>query len=373
MGKTITMKPGVADVFQGCSARAGRKQEASFMARRNRSSIRKERIIMLASSVLVLAALTVTGVYVRNNNRAEKEDYVVDFEALEQNSTELAENTVDGEELDTLFAGVGTDDLDYDPSFQEANSKHVENLEETEKAEGLKETEKSAQKDTIDTIEEKIKEKQEEKEKQKTADTESDQSQKEETDQKEKKEETVKKSDSEKTEEQAQEEEGMFDETVDTVMSGEVQAEGISTTVQPELDFGEEDSLVWPIVGDVLINYSMDKTIYFPTLDQYKYNPAIVIAATQGENIAAAADGRVTSVSYDSGTGNTVVMELGNGYELTYGQLENITVSEGSYVQVGDVIGTVAVPTRYYSTEGTNVYFKLTKDGEPVNPMSKLQ
>ena len=50
------------------------KQEASFMARRNRSSIRKERIIMLASSVFVLAALTVTGVYVRNNNRAEKED-----------------------------------------------------------------------------------------------------------------------------------------------------------------------------------------------------------------------------------------------------------------------------------------------------------
>lgn len=165
----------------------------------------------------------------------------------------------------------------------------------------------------------------------------------------------------------------MFDETVDDVVSDEVQAEAISTTVQPELDFSEEDGLVWPIVGDVLINFSMDKTIYFPTLDQYKYNPAIVIAATQGENISAAADGRVTSVSYDPGTGNTVVMELGNGYELTYGQLENITVSEGSFVHVGDGIGTVAAPTKYYSMEGTNVYFKLTKDGEPVNPMSKLQ
>ena len=40
---------------------------------------------------------------------------------------------------------------------------------------------------------------------------------------------------------------------------------------------------------------------------------------------------------------------------------------------VGDGIGTVAAPTKYYSLEGTNVYFKLTKDGEPVNPMSKLQ
>ncbi len=343
------------------------------MARRNRSNIRKERIIMLASSVLVLAALTVTGVYVRNNNRSEKEDYVVDFETLEQSSAELAENMVDGEELDTLFAGVGTDDLDYDPNFQEANSLHVENTDDSDKF------------GEVETIEEKIKEKKEKEEKEKKekeaeSDKEADQSKKEETkpeDEEQKKDDPVKKSAAEKKEGQAQEdkeaEAGMFDEDVDTVMSEEVQADGISTTVQPELDFGEEDGLVWPIVGDVLINFSMDKTIYFPTLDQYKYNPAIVIAATQGENISAAADGRVTSVSYDPGTGNTVVMELGNGYELTYGQLENITVSEGSYVQVGDGIGTVAAPTKYYSTEGTNVYFKLTKDGEPVNPLSKLQ
>lgn len=343
------------------------------MARRNRSSIRKERIIMLASSVFVLAALTVTGVYVRNNNRAEKEDYVVDFEALEQSSTELAENMVSGEELDTLFAGVGTDDLDYDPSFQEANSLHVENTEN-----GLRVDTKSGKKTTeTKTIEEKVKEKdQEEKQEEKKEEEtkKSDQTKKDEP----KKDDPVEKTAAEKksggTDQSKEEEEaGMFDETVDDVLSEEVEAEAISTTVQPKLDFSEEDGLVWPIVGDVLINYSMDQTIYFPTLDQYKYNPAIVIAATQGENISAAADGRVTSVSYDSGTGNTVVMELGNGYELTYGQLENIKVSEGSFVHVGDGIGTVAAPTKYYSLEGTNVYFKLTKDGEPVNPMSKLQ
>lgn len=336
------------------------------MARRNRSSIRKERIIMLASSVFVLAALTVTGVYVRNSNRAEKEDYVVDFEALEQGSTGLAENMVSGEELDTLFAGVGTDDLDYDPSFQEANSLHVENTE------GEVNAEKKSGKSTVETktIEEGIKEKEKEADQEENAgQAKKDEPKKD--DPVEKSAESKKSSDTDKSQEE--EEAGMFDETVDTVMSDEVQAEAISTTVQPELDFNEEDGLVWPIVGDVLINYSMDQTIYFPTLDQYKYNPAIVIAATQGENISAAADGRVTSVSYDPGTGNTVVMELGNGYELTYGQLENITVSEGSFVHVGDGIGTVAAPTKYYSLEGTNVYFKLTKDGEPVNPMSKLQ
>ena len=333
------------------------------MGRRNRNSIRKERIIMLASSVFVLAALTVTGVYVRNSNRAERDNYVLDFEAIEKNSTDTAENIMPAEELDTLFAEVGTDDLDYDPSFQEANSQHVENTGE----EGGLRTRLSLGEQEMEEEAEKEKEEKDDKEKKESA-------KKSESKKSESKQSESKKSEPAPAEDKkADEEAGMFDETVDTAMSDDVQAEAISTTVQPNLDFKEEDGLVWPIVGDVLINYSMDRTIYFPTLEQYKYNPAIVIAATQGETIAAAADGRVTSVSYDPAIGNMVVMDLGNGYELTYGQLENITVSEGSYVSVGDGIGTVASPTKYYSVEGTNVYFKLTKDGEPVNPMSRLQ
>ena len=258
---------------------------------------------------------------------------------------------------------MGTDDLDYDPSFQEANSQHVENTGE----EGGLRTRLSLGEQEMEEEAEKEKEEKDDKEKKESA-------KKSESKKSESKQSESKKSEPAPAEDKkADEEAGMFDETVDTAMSDDVQAEAISTTVQPNLDFKEEDGLVWPIVGDVLINYSMDRTIYFPTLEQYKYNPAIVIAATQGETIAAAADGRVTSVSYDPAIGNMVVMDLGNGYELTYGQLENITVSEGSYVSVGDGIGTVASPTKYYSVEGTNVYFKLTKDGEPVNPMSRLQ
>ena len=327
------------------------------MGRRNRNSIRKERIIMLASSVLVLTALTVTGVFVKRNNNAEKEDYVVDFEAIEKSNNMTAENMLSGEELDTLFAEVGTDDLDYDPSFQEANSQNVENTESK-----LSSVKKSSE----DESEE---EEQEEKQVSKSGSSNS-----KATQDTEQQSDENQNSDSSKKKEDEEPEEGMFDETVDTAQGNvaEETAEAISTTVQPTLDFKEEDGLTWPIVGDVLINYSMDQTVFFPTLQQYKYNPAIVIAASQGESITAAANGRVTFVGYDPIIGNTVVMDLGNGYELTYGQLENITVSEGSYVSVGDGIGTVASPTKYYSVEGTNVYFKLTKDGEPINPMTKL-
>lgn len=322
------------------------------MAGRNRNGVRRERIIMLASSVLVLTALTVTGVFVKRSNRAERDDYVLDFETIEKASDMTAEGLMSGEELDTLFAEVGTDDLDYDPSFQEANSQNVENTEDKLSLTKKKDTKGSDVSEETDTEQDEESEKASDKAKSK--ETKKDVSNKKKTDE--------------------EEEEGMFDESVDTAHSAQEPetAEAISTTVQPTLDFKEEDGLVWPIVGDVLINYSMDKTIYFPTLEQYKYNPAIVIAATQGAGISAAANGRVTTVGYDPVIGNMVVMDLGNGYELTYGQLENITVSEGSYVSVGDGIGTVASPTKYYSLEGTNVYFKLTKDGEPINPMGKL-
>ena len=309
--------------------------------RKNRNGIRKERIIMLASSALVLTALTVTGVFVRSNRQKEDEGNVVDFSVIENSVQENAENIMSDEELDTLFAEVGTDDLDYDPYFQEANSGHVENP-------GLTQSQRTAESE---------------------ADTESDESEQEsgKTSKKQDKQTKETKTDSDGSKE------GMFDESEETMSEEPEASEALAATVQPILNFGDEDQLVWPIVGDILINYSMDKTVYFPTLQQYKYNPAIVISANVGESIAAAAEGRVVSVSYDRQLGNTVVMDLGNQYELTYGQLDNITVSEGSYVVTGDIIGSVASPTKYYSTEGANVYFKLTKNGEPVNPISKLK
>ena len=52
--------------------------------RRPSPSFRKEKAIMLASSCLVLTALTVTGLYVRERRQDAPQDNVVDFTALEE-------------------------------------------------------------------------------------------------------------------------------------------------------------------------------------------------------------------------------------------------------------------------------------------------
>ena len=52
--------------------------------------------------------------------------------------------------------------------------------------------------------------------------------------------------------------------------------------------------------------------------------------------------------------------------------MTDITLAEGDQVSAGDIVGKVAEPTIYYSVEGSNVYFKLTKDGEPINPLNSM-
>ena len=146
-----------------------------------------------------------------------------------------------------------------------------------------------------------------------------------------------------------------------------------STQVSSELlSFSSSDILDWPIEGNVILNYSMDKSVYFATLDQYKYNPAIIISGNVGDEVRAAADGKVTSIKEDSKTGVTVTMDLGNGYEMICGQLDGLRVEEGQTVNRGELIGYVAEPSKYYVVEGPNVYFQLLKDGEPVNPLEYM-
>lgn len=252
--------------------------------RKNRSGLKKEKFVMLASSLLVLSALTLTGVYVKERTRIQNE-----------NSADLS-----GPKLE--------EESTQENSLPESSA-----------------TENSSPVNVSKAVNPQVKE-------------------------------DVLESD--------------FGDYQGYVEEKPVVKETSQNT--PALSFSQEEGLTWPIVGKILINYSMDKTVYFPTLQQYKYNPAVMIEASEGETITAAADGRVSSIYYDNQYGNCVCVELGDGYELTYGQLGDVSLKEGDYMQAGDVIGTVASPTKYFSQEGPNVYFKLTKNGEPCDPLNQM-
>lgn len=139
------------------------------------------------------------------------------------------------------------------------------------------------------------------------------------------------------------------------------------------LHFAEEDGLNWPLQGNVVLNYSMDQTVYFATLDQYKYNPALIFGAEEGAQVVSAAKGIVDSITTNDETGTTIRMNLGDQYTLIYGQLENVAVAEGDVVERGQLLGYVAQPTKYYCKEGTNLYFAMEKDGAAEDPFLYLE
>lgn len=117
----------------------------------------------------------------------------------------------------------------------------------------------------------------------------------------------------------------------------------------------------------------MDQTVFFSTLEQYKYNPALIIGGEVGEEIAASAAGIVTNVEQSSQNGLTVTMDMGNGYYAVYGQLKEVPVQIGDYVAAGELVGYLSEPTKYFSVEGPNLYFQILKDGEPVNPLNFME
>ena len=291
------------------------------MRRNRKNSAKKERIIMLASSAFVLTALTMTGIYMQAQDEESKDNgYTLDFTALENNtenkSQEIAQNNQPNPIGNTVplenFADVTEDDLDYMP--MEAGSGNIE-------IPGL--TMISGQEDLLAE---------------------------------EKPQASVETDDSGNGAKEEQKEDG----------GGK--SEPKKVTVSKELHFAESDGLLRPVSGEVLIPFSMDSSVYFSTLDQYKYNPALMLDAEEGTSVAACAEGKVIDVFQNAEIGNAVTMDLGDGYQITYGQLQEISVSLDSYVNPGEQVGTIAAPTKYYSIEGANLYLKLTMDGTPVNP-----
>lgn len=136
-----------------------------------------------------------------------------------------------------------------------------------------------------------------------------------------------------------------------------------------ELNFSSDKTITWPVNGEVILPYSMETTVYFKTLDQYRCNPGMLIAAGSGTTVKNAYLGKVTKVTSDNTYGNMVTLYLGNDYSIVYGQLDMIYVKEGDYVKAGESIGTVGSPTDTFQEEGSHLFFQMLEGNQTVDPM----
>lgn len=146
----------------------------------------------------------------------------------------------------------------------------------------------------------------------------------------------------------------------------------INTTLE-SLNFNPDNGLTWPLQGKIIMEYSDDRTVYHQTLQQFKVNPAILIQGEVGTEVVSSAKGIVTSIELKPDTGITLTVDIGNGYKLVYGQLQESKLKAGDVVEEGKVIGKLDKVSKYYSVEGNHLYFQVLNAETTVNPMSLLK
>ena len=124
-----------------------------------------------------------------------------------------------------------------------------------------------------------------------------------------------------------------------------------------------------PVVGETVLEYAMDCLCYNPTTRDWRVHNGIDIAAEEGTQVCAAADGEVYAVFEDELLGTTVVIRHEDDYTTRYSSLHPQTkVTPGEKVSAGQVIGAVGKTAMMEYAIGDHVHFSVSKNGDAVDP-----
>ena len=102
-----------------------------------------------------------------------------------------------------------------------------------------------------------------------------------------------------------------------------------------------------------------------PIFGTVRAHKGIDLDGDTGDPIVAAADGVVLSAGWRNGYGNTVVISHGGGFTTLYAHQTDVSVTAGSTVAGGDLIGWVG--STGWST-GSHLHFEVRLDGVALDP-----
>ncbi len=128
---------------------------------------------------------------------------------------------------------------------------------------------------------------------------------------------------------------------------------------------GETGYFIWPCPSSNRITSYFGNRVA-PKEGASTDHKGIDIGASMGASVIAAADGRVTTVDYNSARGYYIVIDHGNGYATLYQHLSRQDVAVGDMVYQGDQIG--AVGDTGIST-APHLHFEIHVNGTPVDPL----
>jgi murein DD-endopeptidase MepM/ murein hydrolase activator NlpD len=106
-----------------------------------------------------------------------------------------------------------------------------------------------------------------------------------------------------------------------------------------------------------------------PLTGEPDFHAGLDIAGQRGQPVYATASGVVKQAEVSGSYGNLIVLDHGFGLETRYGHLQAFTVTRGSHVTRGDVIGHVGATGR---ATGAHLHYEVLANGRLLNPLRLL-
>ena len=123
-------------------------------------------------------------------------------------------------------------------------------------------------------------------------------------------------------------------------------------------------AFIWPVPSCTYLTSRFGLRVH-PIYGTTKSHTGVDIGAESGATIVAADGGTVVIAGVNSGYGNCVMIDHGNGYKTLYGHMSSIAVTNGQTVSQGDTVGYVG--STGVST-GPHCHYEVWKDGARIDP-----
>ena len=161
-----------------------------------------------------------------------------------------------------------------------------------------------------------------------------------------------------------------FDDKDAVLVRWKVNTKEQNTGVEPADEIGTESGRwLWPLEKTHEIGDSFGRRVH-PLTGEERMHDHVNLRAEDNEWVVAAVGGIIKDIQYDPQMGNMVTVDVGGGIEIEYGHLAKVGVTGiGELINTGDVIGTAGATGM---ATGTNLSFKVTIDGEPIDPLQFL-
>jgi murein DD-endopeptidase MepM/ murein hydrolase activator NlpD len=125
--------------------------------------------------------------------------------------------------------------------------------------------------------------------------------------------------------------------------------------------------VAWPARGPLssFFGYRDD-----PFTGVRRFHAGIDIVVNSGTSVRASMDGKVSDTGYNANYGNYVILTHADGFQTLYGHLSSATVTVGTKVTQGSVVG-ISGNTGY--STGPHLHFGLFRRSLPLNPLKYLK